>query len=203
MFPVLYACSSTRNASIASCLTSSSVGEGRAWHITFIWDFNDWEVEEVLAFLTFIHSKIPTSVDPDVIWRKLRLHGVFDAKSFYHALAGTNDIKFPWKAIWRIKAPRRVSFFMRSTAWEKILTCDNLMRQGFTMVGWCCMWAMLGKPEAIFWSTVPLLQIYGTRCYVPLGFFGCSPIILLIFFLVGIIILGNTTLRFRIWCLYA
>jgi hypothetical protein len=67
MFPVLYACSSTRNASIASCLTSSSVGEGQAWHITFIRDFNDWEVEEVLAFLTFIHSKTPTSVDPDVI----------------------------------------------------------------------------------------------------------------------------------------
>jgi hypothetical protein len=24
-------------------------------------------------------------------------------------------------------------------AWGRILTCDMLMRQGYAMVGWCCM----------------------------------------------------------------
>jgi hypothetical protein len=49
------------------------------------------------------------------------------------------DIKFPWKAIWRVKAPRRVSFFLWSAAWGRILTCDNLMRRGYIMARWCCM----------------------------------------------------------------
>jgi hypothetical protein len=106
MFPVLYACSSSRNASLASCLTSSSIGEGRAWHITFIWDFNDWEVEEVLAFFNFIQSKIPSHVEPDEMRWKLLSSGVFDTKSSYQAIAGKCDIKLPWKAIWRVKALR-------------------------------------------------------------------------------------------------
>ena len=50
---------------------------------------------------------------------------------------------------------------------------------------------MLGKPGPIFRFIVLLLQIYGTRFYALLGFFGCSLIISLIFFLAGIIILGT------------
>jgi hypothetical protein len=49
------------------------------------------------------------------------------------------DIHFPWKAIWRVKAPRRVAFFVWTAAWGKILACDNLMRRGYALAGWCCM----------------------------------------------------------------
>ncbi len=52
MFPILFDCSSSRDASLASCLTNLGVNEGRVWNITFIRDFNDWEVEEVLLFST-------------------------------------------------------------------------------------------------------------------------------------------------------
>ena len=145
MFLVLFACSSSRDASLASCLTNSGVNEGRVWNITFIRDFNDWEVEEVLAFFNFIHSRIPTIVDPDSMHWKLRQHGRFDAKSFDHAIDGIQEVEFPWKAIWKAKAPRRVSFFVWSAAWAKILTCDNLMCRGYNMVGWCCMCKMDGK----------------------------------------------------------
>jgi hypothetical protein len=68
-----------------------------------------------------------------------------DAKSFYHAIDGFRSVPFPWKAIWRVKAPRRVSFFVWSAAWGKILTCDNLMRRGYSMAGWCCMCRMAGE----------------------------------------------------------
>uniref|UniRef100_A0A2N9FQN7 Reverse transcriptase zinc-binding domain-containing protein n=1 Tax=Fagus sylvatica TaxID=28930 RepID=A0A2N9FQN7_FAGSY len=130
LFPSLFACSTSQSASIDSCLLSSGVGEGRSWNITFLRDFNDWEVDEVLAFFTFIYSKIPAGVNPDSMRWTLCQHGEFDVKSFYHALDVKIDIKFPWKAIWRAKAPRRVSFFVWSAAWGKILTCDNLMRRG-------------------------------------------------------------------------
>ena len=36
-------------------------------------------------------------------------------------------------------APRRVCFFFWSVAWGNILTCDNLMRWGYSMTSWCCM----------------------------------------------------------------
>jgi hypothetical protein len=111
MFPVLYACLTSQNASLASCLISSSVGEARVWYLSFIRDFNDWEVEEVLAFFKFIQSKIPCHVELDEMRWKHHSSGVFDTKSFYQAIAGKQDIKFPRKAIWRVKAPRRVSFF--------------------------------------------------------------------------------------------
>jgi hypothetical protein len=89
MFPVLFACSSARDASIAASLSNSGVNGGRIWDITFIRDFKDWEVDQVLAFFSFIHSRIPATADPDSMHWKLRQHGVFDAKSFYHALDGS------------------------------------------------------------------------------------------------------------------
>ena len=46
---------------------------------------------------------------------------------------------FPWKAIWGVHAPKRVSFFAWSAAWGRILTADNLIRRGYQLVGWCCM----------------------------------------------------------------
>uniref|UniRef100_A0A2N9H9H6 Reverse transcriptase zinc-binding domain-containing protein n=1 Tax=Fagus sylvatica TaxID=28930 RepID=A0A2N9H9H6_FAGSY len=64
-FPLLFACSTSRTTSIAPCLLCSGIGEARSWNFTFVRDFNDWEVEEVLAFFNFIHSKIPAGLDPD------------------------------------------------------------------------------------------------------------------------------------------
>ena len=49
------------------------------------------------------------------------------------------EICFPWKGIWGVKAPPRVSFFMWTVAWGWILTCDNLKKKGFVLASWCCM----------------------------------------------------------------
>ena len=46
---------------------------------------------------------------------------------------------FPWKSIWCVKTPKRVSFFMWTAAWGKILTIDNLFKKGLSLVGWCCL----------------------------------------------------------------
>jgi hypothetical protein len=139
LFPVLFSCSSNKSASIESLLSRPVGGEERVWNFSFIRDFIDWEMDEVLNFFTLIHSKIPSHEGPDVMRWTLRQHGRFDAKSFYHALIGKINIQFPWKAIWWVKAPRRVAFFVWTAAWGKILTCNNLMRRGYTMAGWCCM----------------------------------------------------------------
>uniref|UniRef100_A0A2N9GD56 Reverse transcriptase domain-containing protein n=1 Tax=Fagus sylvatica TaxID=28930 RepID=A0A2N9GD56_FAGSY len=124
LFPVLFSCSSNKTASIES-LIRPRVGEARVWNITFIRDFNDWELDELLNFFHLIHSKIPREECPDAMSWSLHNHGRFEAKSFYHALSGQSDSTFPWKAVWKVKAPRRVAFFVWTAAWGKILTCDN------------------------------------------------------------------------------
>jgi hypothetical protein len=131
-FPLLFACSTSQSASLASCLSISLVGEVRIWNLTIVRDFNDWEVEEVLEFFNFIHSKTPVGLDLDSMSWKLRQHGNFNVKSFYHTLDVKSEIVFSWRAIWKVKAPRRVSFFIWSATWGRILTYDNLMCRGYT-----------------------------------------------------------------------
>ena len=38
-----------------------------------------------------------------------------------------------------MKAPRQVSFFAWTVAWNKILTSDNMKNKGFDFVDWCFM----------------------------------------------------------------
>ena len=64
---------------------------------------------------------------------------MFDVRSYYVALRNSNPVAFPWKSIWRTKAPRRACFFVWTAAWNKILTCDNLRKRGYTLPSWCCM----------------------------------------------------------------
>uniref|UniRef100_A0A2N9GKS0 Rhodanese domain-containing protein n=1 Tax=Fagus sylvatica TaxID=28930 RepID=A0A2N9GKS0_FAGSY len=71
----------------------------RTWNISFIRDFNDWELPAVISFFTFLQPFLPIRERRDTMRWKLR----------------------------------------RSAARGKILTCDNLMRRGYILAGWCCM----------------------------------------------------------------
>jgi hypothetical protein len=46
---------------------------------------------------------------------------------------------FPWKSIWKVKVPVRVSFFAWTAALGRILTVDNLRKRGLIVVDWCSM----------------------------------------------------------------
>ena len=139
LFPTLFTCTSNREA----VLTSPDSRGVREWKISFVRDFNDWEVDLVAEFFHFLHShNVPsaaTSLAPDGLRWKLCKDGVFTSCSFYYALIDRRGVRFPWKSIWRVKAPPRVVFFIWTAAWGRILTCDNLMQRGYTMAGWCCM----------------------------------------------------------------
>ena len=65
-------------------------------------------------------------------------HKEFEVRLYYRALTpcvGT----FPWKSIWKVKAPPRVAFFIWTASLGKILTMDNLQRRQIILVNWCCM----------------------------------------------------------------
>ena len=55
------------------------------------------------------------------------------------AAAITSDHSFPWKIIWRSKAPLRVAFFVWTTTLGKFLTIDNLRKRKVRIIDWCYM----------------------------------------------------------------
>jgi hypothetical protein len=52
---------------------------------------------------------------------------------------------FPWKSIWKVKVPVRVSFFAWTAALGRILTVDNLRKRGLIVVDWCSMCKRSGE----------------------------------------------------------
>ena len=91
-------------------------------------------MDEGLLFLRFLGANTPPMEAGDRMRWKLKPNGVFDIRSYYNKLRDSPSTVFPWKAIWRVKAPRRVSFFVWCVAWNKILTKDNLRLE---FVDWC------------------------------------------------------------------
>ena len=63
------------------------------------------------AFYEYIYSKMPRGEGVNSLFWKLTLNGVFDVHSFSNSLSAPPTIPFPWKCIWSVKVPRRVSFF--------------------------------------------------------------------------------------------
>jgi hypothetical protein len=102
-------------------------------------------MDSVESFFLLLHSHAPISKEVDKLNWVLNRSGLFDTRSYYLALQASTASDFPWKSIWRVKAPRRVIFFVWTAAWGRILTCDNLMRRGFVMVGWCCLCKSSGE----------------------------------------------------------
>jgi hypothetical protein len=52
---------------------------------------------------------------------------------------------FPWKGIWRTKAPPRVTFFAWTAASNKIPTIGNLRRRGMIVVNRCWLCELDGE----------------------------------------------------------
>ena len=138
-FPVVYGIATNRETSMASSIEQLGIGARRSWNVRLIREPNDWELGVVDEFLRTLRFNLPQIENRDRMRWKLTKNGVFDIHSFYNKLQGPLPIIFPWKGIWKVKAPRRVSFFVWTATWDKILTGDNLRGRGFDFVDWCIM----------------------------------------------------------------
>jgi hypothetical protein len=63
----------------------------------------------------------------------------FKVKSYCHTLQIDESSLYPWKSVWKVKAPPCIAFFTWAVVLGKILTIDNFQRQGLTLVNWCCL----------------------------------------------------------------
>ena len=109
-FPMLYECASNREATINEVVVRENGSV--TWNVTFARNFNDWELDNVISFLNLLQSNLPTREVEDGLRWNLKKNGNFDIHSYYDALRASPNLVFPWKSIWRTKAPRRVCFFV-------------------------------------------------------------------------------------------
>ena len=144
-FPRLYGIAIDKEVSVEASLSRQGAEDRRIWDVQFIREFNDWEMDEGLHFLRILEANTPPMDVGDRMRWKLKLNGDFDIRSYYNKLRNSPSIVFPWKAIWKVKAPRRVSFFVWCVAWNKILTGDNLRLRKLVFVDWCIMCRHCGE----------------------------------------------------------
>ncbi len=103
VYPFLFDVASNREAIVADVLTRQD--GGGEWNVTFIRNFNDWEMDGMLSLFNLLYSHIPTRVCEDVLLWRLKSTGIFDIRSFYKALRGPSRILFPWRSVWCSKGP--------------------------------------------------------------------------------------------------
>ncbi|XP_065627831.1 sphingoid long-chain bases kinase 1 [Quercus suber] len=144
-FPRLYAIVIDKEVSVEESLSRQGAEDRRSWNVRFIRELNDWEMDEGLHFLHILGNNTPPMAMGDRLRWKLKPNGDFDVRSYYNKLRDSPSIVFPWKAIWKVKAPRRVSFFVWCVAWNKILTGDNLRLRKLVFVDWCIMCRHCGE----------------------------------------------------------
>ena len=150
-------------------------------------------------FLCTLGSNLSPTENGDRMRWKLTKNGDFDIRLFYNKLRSPLPIIFPWKSVWKVKAPRRVSFFVWTAVWDRILTSDNLRGRGMDFVNWCIMCRSNGE-------TVDHLLLHCGKTYRLwslvfrsfLGFLGSCQDWLQILYLVGRIGLESICLAFGI-----
>ena len=112
LYPNLFACSVLKMLGFLIWLFLHQKGEVEAGvyistelFITVCW-------EEVYTFFEFLYSKCQAvKSDNNLTWQLSR-NGFFDVHSYYNSLSGPLIASFPWKNIWCVKVPKRVSFFL-------------------------------------------------------------------------------------------
>ena len=92
------------------------------------------------AILLFIfQTRIPRGEGCDSLCWHLNGSVKFDIPAFYHKIRNATLSTFPWKFMWKVKVPKRVVFFMWTTAYDLILILDNFMFRSRLLLNYCCM----------------------------------------------------------------
>ena len=93
----------------------------------------------VCSFFELLYSSMSRGEGDDNLTWKLTKTSVFDVRSYYKLLPGPLTDVFPWECIWWAKVPKRVSFFLWTSARGGILTIDILVKRGQSLVNRCCL----------------------------------------------------------------
>ena len=99
----------------------------------------DCEMDLIAKFLDLLYSVNIRPEEADAICWCPSSRKIFEVKSFYKLLQPAAAQSFPWKKVWRSRAPSKVNFFIWTAALGKILMTDNLRKRRFFVLDWCGM----------------------------------------------------------------
>ena len=116
-----------RNATVEE-MWDHNFGQG-GWNLSFLKDFNDWELDMVGDLLYVLRGHRPSLEEDSVFWKGGR-NGQFRVKEAYNLLPNPNDITFLSSCIWVNKVLAKVAFFAWEATWGKVLTLDRLHKKG-------------------------------------------------------------------------
>ncbi|KAG7965770.1 hypothetical protein I3843_08G016900 [Carya illinoinensis] len=136
-YPAIFSIAREKYAKVANLWGTTH--DAQAWNINLTREAHDWEVTMLVEFFNLLHNISPdASTEDKLVWCPSR-KGKFLVGSYYKTITASPLPNFPWKSVWRNKAPPKAAFFVWTAALGKILTIDNLRRHGLIMMDWCCM----------------------------------------------------------------
>ncbi|KAF5446588.1 hypothetical protein F2P56_032204, partial [Juglans regia] len=142
-FPAVFRVARNQEASVEDLMFLS--GDQVQWNITFSRAAQDWEVDIFEAFFSLVYSVKPNKQQADRLWWTPAGKGIFSVRSYYKSLSRAVNNSFPWRRLWRNKAPPKAIFFTWTAALGKILTTDNLRKCRIVILDWCCMCKRSGE----------------------------------------------------------
>lgn len=119
----------------------AQVWSQHGWILVFNRALNDWEIEEVAKLLGVLNifQGVPLRSDKPV-W-KVHSKGVYTVKSNYRKMNPTLSLteKWPWKLIWKIDRPLKLSCFAWLAIRKACLTHEILQKKGMQICSRCFM----------------------------------------------------------------
>ena len=109
------------------------------WDMHLVRPIQDWELASLESFFALLYSsKVDWNEKDEILW-VASWSASFEVKSLYSILSNRGKHSFPWKSIWKLKAPPKMAFFTWTAAKGRILTLDNLRKRDICVVNRCCM----------------------------------------------------------------
>ena len=136
-FPMLYHIARNKDAFVAEYLRWQN--EIAHWVVLFVRSIQDWELANLESFFSLLYSSKMDGNKEDKFVLLAVQSGSFEVKSFYSILSNRGHHPFPWKSIWKVKAPTKVAFFTWTAAKGRILTLDSLRKRDICVVNRFCM----------------------------------------------------------------
>ncbi|KAF3676435.1 hypothetical protein FXO38_04290 [Capsicum annuum] len=100
---------------------------------------NDWEIQRVADFFRIVDQFTGSEICKNKLWWKDSKKGQFKVSKAYSRLNKTSLCirNWPWKSIWKNKAPHEVACFVWLLAKDADLTQDNLVKRGIQFCPRC------------------------------------------------------------------
>jgi len=133
LFPDIYILNQQQKDIVAE------VWSNQGWNLSFRSPLNDWEIQRLVDFFGILEQFKGTSTSQDGLFWNHNCNGNFSVKEAYKKLNSfTHQVTgWPWKLIWKVKIPLKVSCFTWLLAKQAVLTQENLMKRGIQLSPRC------------------------------------------------------------------